>query len=82
MTRVEFLGKGVLMADWKKPVVPGPSVKHEFVPPRDERSGLAIAAAHYNASQAGQLAMVDATMRPPRCAFPGCNKLRDDPIHE
>ncbi len=70
------------MVGRKTRIVPGPSVRHEYVPPKDERSALALGAVHMDANQAGFLAMADAAMRERRCAYPGCNKLRDDPIHE
>ncbi len=56
---------------------------HPFVEPPDSRLGLAIGAGQ-SASQlqsAASALVAGATVRPARCALPGCGKLRDDPIH-
>ena len=64
---------------------PGSSGPHEFVEPDDPRMGLALGAGsmsgEYGPSVA-QISVAGATLREPRCAMPGCGRLRDDPIHE
>ncbi len=66
----------------KKKAGLGPSVKHAFVQGADERSALALGSANWDLQQAAPLAMTTATLMDRGCAYPGCGKLRDDPIHE
>jgi hypothetical protein len=60
----------------------GPSGPHRFVNPSDVRSGLALAAMQPNAQMGPALAVTEASLRGARCALAGCEKPRQDPIHE
>jgi hypothetical protein len=60
----------------------GPTSQHPFVQPTDPRGGLAVAGVSSMLVQGPALAMTDATVRRARCAMRGCDRLRDDPIHD
>lgn len=58
-----------------------PTETHEFVESEDSRSGLAVSAVQGDFQMVSPGAVAAATMRPARCALPGCGKPREDPIH-
>lgn len=61
--------------------LPGPSGPHPFVEPKDARSGLALGAMQGGLQMAAPMALADASLQSARCALPGCDKARQDPIH-
>ena len=54
---------------------------HDFVEPKDARSGLAIGALQRGLQMASPLSVADASFRTKYCALPGCGRSRADSIH-
>jgi hypothetical protein len=54
---------------------------HDFVSPKDSRSGLAAGSVQGGNQMAAALAVASAGIRTVYCALPGCGKPREDPIH-
>jgi hypothetical protein len=61
---------------------PGPSAKHKFVGPEDNRIALMQTAFNPDFTQAAQLSMAGASLRKYPCQVSGCGKGREDPIHQ
>jgi hypothetical protein len=61
---------------------PGPSAPHEFVPPPDVRSALALGSTQPDTQIGPAIAVTAASVRDDHCALPGCGKSREDPIHQ
>jgi hypothetical protein len=60
---------------------PSASGPHDFAPPTDARSGLALGSFREDVPMAAAFAVAAASLRTAHCALPGCGKPREDPIH-
>jgi hypothetical protein len=60
-----------------------PNQPHDFVQPEETRSGDAVLSQRMPSSMQmiSAIAVAGASIRAIHCALPGCEKLRDDPIH-